>query len=220
MALMNSVKHGRLAFHLAVVLAGVTGCLWMSTWTTAAASTPNERGSGDITLGIASDHGNQKDRRAHENIRKLEFLIGEWRLVTMFDYQGQKFESRGRMIGRYSLGGFGVELLEVHPALADPGSDVFVGSSSFTAHRATGEIIGVSINTIGNRKNMRVEFDQDAMVVYSSGEMFDGSDSINRFTYSNVTGNSYETFAEVSEDGGETWRDGGYRVRASRILPE
>ncbi len=162
-------------------------------------------------LSVATDRGDHRDPRAPEALTQLAFMIGDWQITSEYVLEdGSTMESTARMTGRHTLGGFAVQTEAVHSALANPDLDIFVASHTFTVHPKSGKIVGIAINTLGNRKFNDGEFVGEDFVVIASGEMFGGGDYINRSRYYNITPNRFETRLETSEDGGETWRDGGY----------
>lgn len=85
------------------------------------------------------------------------------------------------------------------------------------AHPKTGRIAAVAINTLGNRKFNDGAFIDDDFVVVASGERFGGSDHLERTRYTNISDRRFETRSETSEDGGATWRDGGYTAVYKRV---
>ncbi|GJL92920.1 hypothetical protein [Hyphococcus sp.] len=163
------------------------------------------------SLKVATDSGDMRDPRAAAALEKLEFLLGDWDIASSYALaDGSSVQSQARMNGHFTMGGFAIETQSVHSSLSNPNNDIFVSAHIYMVHPKTGKIAAVAINTLGNRKFNDGEFTQGDFTVIASGEMFNGSDHIERTRYFNIAEDRFETASEVSEDGGKTWRDGGY----------
>jgi hypothetical protein len=175
----------------------------------AAADTPD--------LSVATDVANAADPRAPNGLSSLAFLIGDWDLSTTILIKGEQTRTVAKLRGRYAMGGFAVAIEEVHPALGIPEVPIFVSTQFFAIKPQTGAIVGISHNTLGNRKLLEASFDDGRLVIVAHGEMFKGAKVINRTTYTNIRSDGFEIGNEVSSDEGLTWKNGGYSAIATRV---
>ena len=167
-------------------------------------------------LSVATDVANLPDPRAPKAIANLAFMLGEWNLSTTFVINSKTTHTKARMEAHYAMGGFAIEQVQIHPGGDSDTKTLFVSSALFSVHPKTGEIVGVSQNTLGNRKFIDGKFVDGSFITTVSGEMFQGAHLINRFVYADITPTSFNIRTEASDDDGETWRDGGYMVHAER----
>lgn len=180
--------------------------------------TPAWAGDGQTSLEVATDKGDIRDPRAGEALAKLDFLVGDWSITSTYSQaDGSTTQSEAKMNSRYTMGGFAVEAESIHAFPGDPANNIFVSTHIFMAHPKTERIAAVAINTLGNRKFNDGEFIESDFVVVASGEMFEGSDHLERTRYTNIKDSRFETRSEISEDGGATWRDGGYSAVYTRV---
>lgn len=155
---------------------------------------------------------------APDELNLLDFLIGEWELASITTGpDGASQEFPGRMIGKVSMNGFGIELINIHPPYKEEDFQLFIGTRIITFHPEDKKFVGVAINTIGNRKFTEGEFKNNRLYITSSGEMFGDGAFISRTTYFNISPDGFETRLETSADGGETWRSANYATRAKKI---
>ncbi|WP_417466334.1 hypothetical protein [Kordiimonas sp.] len=187
-------------------------------WLLTAGASQAQQVAAPPDLSVATDKANKPDMRAPEGLAELAFMIGNWDLSTTFVINGETTHTKARMQAWYTMGGFAVERLQIHPN-GNAGEGVFVSTELFSVHPKTGEIVGVAQNNLGNRKFIEGKFIDGAFTTTVSGEMYEGAKIINRFVYSDVTPDSFSMRAEASDDEGLTWRDGGYHVRAVRTEP-
>ncbi|MFC2953864.1 hypothetical protein ACFOOP_18140 [Marinicaulis aureus] len=180
--------------------------------------TPAWAGNGQTSLEAATDKGDVRDPRAGEALAKLDFLVGDWSIKSTYSQaDGSTVESQAKMNSRYTMGGFAIEAESIHAFPRDPANNIFVSTHIFMAHPKTERIAAIAINTLGNRKFNDGEFIENDFVVVASGEMFGGSDHLELTRYTNISDSRFETRSEISEDGGATWRDGGYSAVYTRV---
>lgn len=167
-------------------------------------------------LSVATDSANVADPRAPSGLSKLAFLIGEWDMDTSFLIKGETTHSAAKLRARYAMGGFAIEVEEVHPALGSPEVPIFVSTELWVIRPGSLATVGVAHNTLGNRKFLEASIEDGKLLVVAHGEMFKGAKIINRTIYSNIGADRFELANEVSGDGGRTWKDGGYSAVATR----
>ncbi len=164
-------------------------------------------------VSILGDSG--KHAEAPPELSALEFLIGDWQLTTSFaQHDGSRNETQARLEARYALGGFGVVIEETHGHEEGVGG-TFVNHLLYTVHPKTRQIVGTSMNTLGNRKFYEMTVREDRIEVVQSGEMFGGRKGFNRQTLFEITPNRYRLRLDACDEAGEC-REGSYSYVAVR----
>ena len=167
-------------------------------------------------LSVITDTLNAPDPRAAPELQQMAFLIGDWDLATHYAYSGQSYDSPGRLTARWALGGFGIATEDVHENGSEAGGPPFIANALYTIHPASRAITGFAINTLGNRKQLSGETVDGQLLLVQSGEMFTGGNEITRSVYTPTGPHSFTMLQQVSTDQGESWRDNGYRLEATR----
>ena len=156
-----------------------------------------------VTLSSASEPGSGRHEAAPEELKALEFLIGDWDLTTSFaQTDGSRREEAARLVGRWALGGFGISVEETH-GYADGAGGLFISTILYTVQPRSGRLVGVSNNTLGNRKLYEVSVEKDRIVIRQSGELFEGREGFNRLVLFIISPQRYELRLDACVEGVE-----------------
>ena len=152
------------------------------------------------------------------SLASLAFLLGEWRIASVYyNADGTTVTGAGRMSARLGMGGQAIEMESEHDDPSTAGAGRFHDSHIWMMHPVTGKVVGIAINSLGNRKFNDGEFVDGDLVVTMHGEMFGGGRFINRQRLHRASADRIELSLELSTDEGQTWRDAGYSAVWERM---
>jgi len=144
-------------------------------------------------LALAAGPGKEppggRNPQAPAAIDSLSFLIGDWTLAKRsITNDGEIVKGTATLRARWAMNGYAILVEELHPR---PDSE-FASAVLYTVDPETGGVIGVSVNTLGNRKAYRVEVDGDELLIRQGGEMFGGRQGFNRWRIHGISEARYE----------------------------
>lgn len=152
-----------------------------------------------------------------EPVRSLDFLVGEWRLSTVYEYEGQEpFYQEARKIVTPIFGGKALRIEETHPA---PENQTFYSEHILIYHEESGVWRSAGNNSFGNRKMREGRWEGDSFIFIESGELFGGREGFNRHIMHDVSSDSFQLRIEQSADG-VNWRKAAYSYTANRVKPD
>ncbi len=160
---------------------------------------------------------------ASEDLKRLGFLVGEWKLETWFLGQdGQKIPGEARLSGEYILGGVGVQTRQHSGKSAldyTPPGPAYEAIRVWVYHAPSETITGSSLNTLGNRRELDGTWQGDRLVFTETGNLFNGRAGYNRQVYSDIQEDSFEYRLDIRPVEQEPFIEGVYGYTATRIIP-
>ncbi|MCP5051357.1 MAG: leucine-rich repeat domain-containing protein [bacterium] len=155
----------------------------------------------------------KKNPNAPKEVSQLDFIIGQWKLRTLFKTKnGSYFERRADLTAKYIMDGYGIMVEERHPGKTD-----YYTHAVYSYDTKSKKWEGASVNTLGNRKHLDGEFKDGKLVFIQEGELFMGRKGKNRVTFHSMSGDRYSvSFDTFSEKTGK-WNKAGYKYEAVRL---
>ncbi len=164
----------------------------------------------------------ERNPKALPEVAQLDFLVGEWKLATLF------YDGNGKVLRKadatlkswYILDGHGFQVEERHqPVAAGPSGDqeAFVSTAIFNYDKENKKWSGCSVNTLGNRKFLDGNFEDGRLVLTQDGKMFRGRKGKNRLIYSDITKDSFSFQLDLYDATGDRWYEKTYAYTAKRI---
>jgi len=152
-----------------------------------------------------------------KGLSAFEFILGNWKLTEYYAHgEGEPIVvNTARIQATAVMNGKGIQVTSLHPS--DDPSSFFAGMSLYTLHPTTGKIVGMSNNTLGNRKFLDGEFIDGKLVFRNYGELFGGASGYNLFTYHNIQENSYQFSMTRCPEEANTCFENTYYYEAQRI---
>lgn len=142
------------------------------------------------TPGFANDL-DSRTPAPRQVLENMSFLVGEWKLTTYFLQRDAEPEMRiARLSARYVMQGTGIAVEEIH--IMNSGDGLFMGTAVYTEHPESKQLVGVSNNTLGNRKLLESQEVGDTIVFRQHGELFNDATGYNLHNYTNITEDRYE----------------------------
>ncbi len=151
-------------------------------------------------------------------LRQFLPFIGEWRSNSIYKQKsGPDLAGAGTEKILLSMDGKAIEFISEFEDPFSPGAETFVSKAVWIVRRETGALVGVAINSLGNRKFLDGAIDRGDLVITVQGEMFAGADQIERYRYHLTAEDRIEVSLHISADKGATWKDGWYEATYERV---
>ena len=116
---------------------------------------------------------------------------------------------------RYTVDGRGIISQGLHPY--EGMEEVFAGTTVFRPHPNTGDIVGVSVNSLGNRKFLESSKLGNEVSLETRGELFKGGSGYNVGTFRNIEKDRFEYSSSRCLKSEESCVEGTYYYVAERI---
>ncbi len=153
----------------------------------------------------------------------FDFMLGEWTTVGQVlsdDGTAPADHGRSTVTRAFAAQPVSIEARSRQCTLEQADDSAF-GLTEFEAldvfvfHDESQEWRGMNINSLANRKWIRVEIAEGELVLLHEGELFGEAEGIVRFTYYDIGPESYQMRVDHSPDG-VTWDMGTYEQSATR----
>lgn len=157
-----------------------------------------------------------KHEAAPPELAALEFLVGDWDLTTSFaQADGSRRHTEAHLQARWAMGGMGIVSEEIH-SYGDGAGGIFVNTVLYSVSSKSRQIVGVSNNSLGNRKMYDVTVEDDRIIMRQTGELFDGRQGFNRLVFFNISPSRYELSHDACFDGDRPCKENTYSYVATR----
>lgn len=151
-------------------------------------------------------------------LRQFLPFMGEWRSNAIYKQEsGPDLAGAGTEKIRLSMDGKAIEVISEFEDPYSPGAENFVNKAVWMVRPESDALVGVAINSLGNRKFLDGAIDKNDLVITVHGEMFGGADQIERYRYHLTAEDRIEVSLNVSTDKGATWKGGWYEAAYERV---
>lgn len=153
---------------------------------------------------------------AHPEMKKMEFLIGEWQFNTRFKLQnGAVGKGVSRSIVHTTLGGRAIE--DLYCNLSPNGQTDNVGITVRAYNPRLGKWLMVFYDfDLGSRTEFQGEY-KDGEFHFDGKGLHNGVELLEKVVFYNIKEDSYSWKMDRSYDGGETWIKDFFAYDAVRL---
>lgn len=151
-------------------------------------------------------------------LRQFFPFLGEWRSKSIYKQEsGPDLAGAGTEKIFLSVDGKAIEFVSEFEDPFSPGADKFISKAVWMVRPQAGALVGVGINSLGNRTFLEGAIEKGDLVVTVSGEMFARADQIERYRYHPTDEDRIEVSLHASADKGATWKNGWYEAAYERV---
>lgn len=160
-----------------------------------------------------SDSCAEPENTSSPALRQFFPFLGDWRSTSVYKQKdGPDLTGSGTEKILRTMNGRAIEFQSEFEDPSSPGSQNFVRRAVWMVRPGNDALVGVAVNSLGNRKFLEGAIDAGDLVVIVRGEMFAGADQIERYRYHLASEDRIDVSLLVSADGGATWKDGGWEA--------